>query len=244
MSTPTIVEFITARLGEWEQAAREATPGPWSAVEDEPCSEPIRTVFNAGGMLNIHYEPTWESDALHIALHDPASTLALVAALRSVLGRAHVEVLGVGSGCETCEILYDLAAIWADHPDYDGSWGREPGDSQRCHDPRAALRPGRTRPRVPVEPTAPAAYAPAVPAQVSGVAAVTQVCTDCLAGRHGHDRYTGRNGTTAGADAGCPNSVGGDSSVACECPVILVRAPADACPTCGCPSNGMCRGLS
>ena len=107
MTAPTITEFITARLDEWEQAAREAK-------QPDGC----------GPYLSI--ECLRHRDHAHVELHDPAATLALVAALRAVT-KPHdaPDYADLCISCEwkwPCPPLRHMAAIWADHPDYDGSW--------------------------------------------------------------------------------------------------------------------------
>ena len=152
MTAPTITEFISARLDEWEQSAREATPGPWSAADEHglmPGTTPawcVSQMTPAGAYVQDVADipqggDSEEADAGHIAMHDPAATLALVAALRAVVGlhdeeREHYcpdetlyEYYGHNYGWgdqedypQRCPTLRHIAAIWADHPEYDGSW--------------------------------------------------------------------------------------------------------------------------
>ena len=121
MSTPTIADFISDRLDGWEQAAREAGGRAWESVGDSTIGNDDGPIADASG-----------AERTHIVLHDPASTLALVAALRAVVGlhtnglsvilghpRMFCDVCGVDPPCQT---VCSIAAIWADHPEYDGSW--------------------------------------------------------------------------------------------------------------------------
>ena len=162
MTAPTITEFITARLDEWEQSAREATPGPWSAADEHglmPGATPawcVSQLTPAGAYVqDVSDIPqggdSEEADARHIALHNPAVILTLVAALRAIVNGHEPDVcehIEDGTQHEYCEIcsnvtpmwddgpralvgdegdwpcptLRHIAAVWADHPDYDGSW--------------------------------------------------------------------------------------------------------------------------
>lgn len=123
-----VVEFLTARLDEDEQAANfivnaPGIPAPWWSWET------LRPrYFN-------------RADAEHIARHDPARVLREVAAKRAILAEhKHAPATERSTddfGCEICAydrgdcVLYGwgwcktvrlLAAPYADHPDYDESW--------------------------------------------------------------------------------------------------------------------------
>ena len=88
-----------------------------------------------------------EADGRHIARHDPARVLAECEAKRRIVGRHHPSdeyehqacvLCQWDVDCESpkhdhqyergqatsfpCETLRDLAAVYADHPDYDESW--------------------------------------------------------------------------------------------------------------------------
>jgi hypothetical protein len=123
-----LVEFLTARLDEDEQVARDAAvdaggtwkpgAGVWGDLD-----EVFPVVYDEG-------RPT-PDQAAHIARHDPARVLADVAAKRQLVvalagyvpadmhflddvtaSRAHVALLG----------LTHLALPYADHPDYREEW--------------------------------------------------------------------------------------------------------------------------
>jgi hypothetical protein len=138
-----VVEFLIARLGEDEAAAKAATPGPWKA-------EPIHYGPNSG-------EPDWSitaekrtviwgeesleraGDAAHIARHDPVRAIADVAAKRMIMRVHHPYVCGpwphACQGCphsgtddpytehvDQCPVLRALACVYSDHADYDQEW--------------------------------------------------------------------------------------------------------------------------
>lgn len=87
-----LVAFLGRMLDADEQVAKAATPGPWD-VNDEELAEAIYTVdpdsdiavvagSGWGGEVTVFNRP---ADAIHIARHDPARTLAKVAAERRIL---------------------------------------------------------------------------------------------------------------------------------------------------------------
>jgi hypothetical protein len=180
----TIQGFITARLDEWERAARDANPGPWfydsyarifrpdvddqdgfdnagfeagheidrSTVHCVPCDGPcklwaesyrrdplVASVPSIAGDTAIGRHM---ADAVHIAMHDPAVTLALVAALRAVLDEWEVlnkrrleliengemqsrawEYDGIRSEMDGIQkAILHIASAWRDHPDFDEEW--------------------------------------------------------------------------------------------------------------------------
>lgn len=70
-----------------------------------------------------------EGDAQHIARHDPARVLEQTPILRAV-----VELIeGMVSVSQQSEaersVLYPLAAVWSDHPDYRPEWAIGGGGS-------------------------------------------------------------------------------------------------------------------
>ncbi|OPC84203.1 hypothetical protein B4N89_27665 [Embleya scabrispora] len=120
--TGDLMVFLTARLDERERWARAAIPGPWHA--------------DGGSVYTTH--PTDEvtgycgGNADHIAAHDPARVLRDVAAQRAIIGWHFVQydVPTDGTWVQVCRCGYDapcatlrhLAAVYADHPDYQGEW--------------------------------------------------------------------------------------------------------------------------
>src|SRR6267154_1723565 len=141
-----LVEFLTARLGEDEAAAKAAQlrfPGPWEQADntDSPLPGAV-TIYDARdesvGVIRGSYA------AAHIARHDPARVLREVEAKRSLIelhkpnGNPADEWYGHDVRCEECggiggspaigergfqrswpcRTLRTLAAVYRDHPDY------------------------------------------------------------------------------------------------------------------------------
>ena len=116
----TLADFLLARIAEDEAAAEDA--GPWTP-----------TFIGAASIELTH-------DGLMV---DPARVLADCAAKRAIVERASVECVCTDHGAERVEgcpqcvachavttadgyVLADLAAPYADHPDYDPAWKVEP----------------------------------------------------------------------------------------------------------------------
>ncbi|MFJ9448175.1 DUF6221 family protein [Kitasatospora sp. NPDC101235] len=131
--TDNLVTFLRARLDEDEQAARAATPGPWT-VDSETYAAAIHGAGHAdviaggrwGGEASV-FEST--EDALHIVRHDPPRVLAEVAAKRRILDQHRGLESMTGPNCSTCCIeswpcptLRLLALPYANHPDYRPEW--------------------------------------------------------------------------------------------------------------------------
>lgn len=136
--------FVTARLDEWEAAAKAAAadcPPPWR--------DDYGDLLDASGTMIVdgvdYGGAAWRGDTIpHIALHDPASTPRLVASLRAILAEhLHAPVSACARqhgkpdfGCENCawdreEGVYpagwcvtvrQVAAIWSTHPQYQERW--------------------------------------------------------------------------------------------------------------------------
>lgn len=111
-----LAEFLQARLDEDEREARQPVPGPWE-IQGEPretlvYSRPFGTRVAVG----------WLRDLRHIARHDPARVLAEVATKRRMVERHRVcDDVWFGD-VSTCPDMRDLAAPYADHPDYREEW--------------------------------------------------------------------------------------------------------------------------
>lgn len=114
-----ITEFIEARLAEWERLANEAGGLPWLA-----CPSGVLHVAEGGNRQIIPAAGVHQWNADHIARHDPARVLAQVAALREIIGVwLHGELVeGGGWSIAMDLVLRHIAAIWADHEDYDEEW--------------------------------------------------------------------------------------------------------------------------
>ena len=94
----TITEFLEARIAEDEQAARNASPGPWSYSSIDSIGG--GTIYDATvAIAGVQWDnepvdsrirrarPDWQADATgsHIARHDPARALAECAAKRAII---------------------------------------------------------------------------------------------------------------------------------------------------------------
>lgn len=135
----TIIDFINDRLSETERVAREATPGPWEAFAYDSghsqfemsvsviTSEMGDTIADLDGLMRLRNERDAKDDgchdAAHIALNDPAHVLAWVTALRAVV--EHHADGGPDDICAAdfpCFTIRAIAAIWAQHPDFESEW--------------------------------------------------------------------------------------------------------------------------
>ena len=136
-----LLAFVRARLDEDEQAARDATPGPWSYDPGKEWYDGDDFVTMSNGQEFVGYggpSPfrgaiciTGEAghtqsarDAEHIARHDPSRTLRDVRARRSTLERCQEELLsGLPSLAGFARLtIWELAQRWADHEDFDERW--------------------------------------------------------------------------------------------------------------------------
>lgn len=114
--TADLVQFLRDRLGEDEQAARVAAPGPW-AVDGGSVyvGHPINEVVD------------YSESAAHIARHDPARVLAEVEAKRAIVDwveecRAFFWQTDGTLMPSAYRVLAPLAAIYADHLDFRDEW--------------------------------------------------------------------------------------------------------------------------
>lgn len=138
----TIEEFVRARLAEDEQIAKAAagdSAARWVADEDEvyavfgSLTNPDRCEDHAPGRPNTCEDnrvataddcsDRWlDERARHIARHDPIRVLQQAPVLLAV-----VELIeGMASVTQQIDaesaVLYPLAAIWDQHPDYREDW--------------------------------------------------------------------------------------------------------------------------
>lgn len=126
----TLIEFLTARLDEDERAAR-------FAFADHNDAGPEWTEVRSGAVsVGDHEDELFTFDAgisRHIVRHDPARVLREIAAKRAVLD-LHTWTASL-DGCWSCsgdhgadptpapcETLRHMAAVHADHPDYQQEW--------------------------------------------------------------------------------------------------------------------------
>jgi hypothetical protein len=125
-----LAAFYRARLDEDEAAANAATPGEWAALD--------------GGVMSIANDTQWpvsgtesdrdRADRVHIARHDPDSTLRdieadrlLLAAYEAVLAECHSMLhdrrprkYGEHDGLHKAVRI--RAARFSGHPDYQAGW--------------------------------------------------------------------------------------------------------------------------
>ena len=121
-----LVEFLTARYDEDEQAARSASPGPWhlNAEGDEVMAVDDIMVAGAFALSGNQQRAT----AAHIARHDPARVLREVSAKRRIvylaaqLPKLTAVNLFDNDKDAWAETLKQLALPYADHPDYREEW--------------------------------------------------------------------------------------------------------------------------
>lgn len=134
-----ITEFLEARIAEDEAVARAASPGPWKWVGDTADDTASlysgdALVISAYGNHTEGYLECGDADRAYIACHNPARVLTECAAKRAIihLHRA-AQWFSVPHGCVTCRVravpvefpcqtVRVLAAVYADHPDYDPAW--------------------------------------------------------------------------------------------------------------------------
>lgn len=147
-----IAEFLTARLDEDEDIAKEAkgdyaqstTSGEWTHINDHPDPDQHQRIVDAFGYTvhgdfdhDVDSDPWWTLP--HIARHDPARVLREVAAKRQLLEwcAAVTEHFDWATLNQPGSLLHDpnaratntatlamqaMATPYADHPDYQEGW--------------------------------------------------------------------------------------------------------------------------
>lgn len=146
-----IAAFLTARLDE-DQAVAEAAaaidPGPWTADASDKGFPNGRSGAGSGIVYAADDIGLWDCEgsntlcmtapsAEHVARHDPDRVLREVAAKRAIIAiHAPKDVdaaddtgdrlATVCGNCDyeawPCQTMFFLAAVYADHPDFDESW--------------------------------------------------------------------------------------------------------------------------
>lgn len=131
-----IVEFLPARLDEDEAAAQfvEDNSAPFTGEWVNDDGRALRT-RNGWTLAYMPDAKPWRPGVLdHIARHDPARVLAEVAAKRAIVAQhagthecpsPNDWALGKNTDYvteEECWTLRNLAAPYADHPDYNPAW--------------------------------------------------------------------------------------------------------------------------
>jgi hypothetical protein len=148
----TLVEFLRARMAQDEAIARSATPGPWRYnPRKEWYTDPDKLMAARAGMWQAGGEefvgagpltatvgvaatgpsdhPQSMTDAQHIARHDPARVLRQAEALRRIVDDC-AQIIGESSSASpeyglAVAILKNVAAVDADHKDYQPEWRPE-----------------------------------------------------------------------------------------------------------------------
>lgn len=116
--------FVKARLDEDEAAALLASPGPWhlNAEHDEVIAVDDIEVCTAFALSNNQLRNT----ARHIARYDPTQVLADIKFKRNLLelfAISNEEGFGGSEGWTLMrDAIYQLAALWSDHKDYNPEW--------------------------------------------------------------------------------------------------------------------------
>lgn len=148
----SIVEFLEARLSEEQAIAEAAPGGEWTAcTEDSIAGASVydeqwvllypmhydhdNALSNQPGATGPMYiERSRDELAAHIARHDPARVLAEIAAKRKVLefwaiwnepdsdGHLRADTWAQATRHAIKIVMYQLALIHSDHPDYDERW--------------------------------------------------------------------------------------------------------------------------
>jgi len=121
----SLSEFLRARITEDEEVAREAsrvretrTGDQWErsvhVYEDE--------VLVVGATERSRLVGKVHRGATHIARHDPARVLAECEAKRRIVADLAPFLGETPLGYLAAQVLEDLAAPYADHPDYQPEW--------------------------------------------------------------------------------------------------------------------------
>lgn len=133
----SLVDFLHARLSEDEELARSATAGPWV---EEFSGETGHIVLPADAEHAREYVARTQlyaaqSDAAHIARHDPARVLREVEAKRRIVDLIADDMQAASGEVATADFGEEmarwakafatarlLAVSWDDHPDYREEW--------------------------------------------------------------------------------------------------------------------------
>ena len=124
MSTD-LIAFLNARLDEDKAAAAKAQKkrrSPWRVID----SIRMRVISGSPNRDLVVAETPGDGIADHIARHDPARVLREIEADRALLAKLRqVEEFGERLRVDTeimilRQVIAIRAAIWSDHPDYEG----------------------------------------------------------------------------------------------------------------------------
>lgn len=111
-----LVEFLTARLDEDEQAAMRVKSN-WRQI-----GETGVIVASDGGYAEECANGNWTGIAEHIVRHDPARVLAEVDAKRQLIDWVLKWPMRPHLPSSVDGVLERLALPYADHPDYNEAW--------------------------------------------------------------------------------------------------------------------------
>ena len=131
--TDAEIAFLDARMDEDEAAAKVAAgvAGPdWTWETGLSAGEATDYVTGTDGTLLLDTLGGIESEAPHVARHDPARVLREVEAGRALIAeyrRALEKAPGNRPLLNTLRrLISSRAAVWSDHPDYDPAWRPAP----------------------------------------------------------------------------------------------------------------------
>ncbi|WP_432185403.1 DUF6221 family protein [Streptomyces tendae] len=128
-----LVQFLRDRLDEDESIAREAAhyeAGHWTTKDGYPVSvaDELPEAADTFERVVVFDEGSpSEEQAAHIARHDPARVLTEVESKRQIVNwvdrsRAFFRETNGTLTPAAYQVLGPLAAVYADHPDYNEAW--------------------------------------------------------------------------------------------------------------------------
>lgn len=135
-SADPMVEFVLARVAEYEAAARAASPGGWhygdvDSVAGGTLYDKSRTIASLiyeqpgdhdGSIVRHLLEPEADANGAHIARHDPARVLAECEAKRRIVENHLRHSPGERGYGASRYAVAALARAHSDHPDYQARW--------------------------------------------------------------------------------------------------------------------------
>lgn len=117
-----LADFLLARIAEDEAVARAATQGPW-VPEDQGWETASGKPFIRAPYHDLVIS---DEDRQHVTAWRPERVLAECVAKRVVISLCQTPdphtAEEAGDGCTECAVLYTMAAVYRDHPDYSESW--------------------------------------------------------------------------------------------------------------------------
>jgi hypothetical protein len=124
----TLIDFLLARIAEDEEVARSAfgglyvgeSQGTWTATEWNYGGIGLHSGDSSGEELLPGEERSAETE--HITRWDPARVVAECEAKRQIVAGPHGDADSPYASWETDYAMRFLAAVYADHPDYQQEW--------------------------------------------------------------------------------------------------------------------------